>query len=110
MIDAAAAVSASTLVVAAADPVIAVAARKFEFVPSEIKVRKGRPVTLALTSSDFVHGFSMPDFAIRKDLVPGRTIEVTITPATSGRYPFLCDNFCGEGHDGMSGILVVTDD
>jgi heme/copper-type cytochrome/quinol oxidase subunit 2 len=27
---------------------------------------------------------------------------------TEGRYHYLCDNFCGDGHDRMSGILIVT--
>lgn len=87
---------------------IALHARKFEFSPSEIKVPAGREVTFAVTSSDFVHGFSMPDFGVRHDLVPGRTIEVTIRPANAGRFLFLCDNFCGDGHDKMTGVLVVA--
>jgi cytochrome c oxidase subunit 2 len=87
---------------------IGIHARKFEFTPSEITVTKGRPVTLALTSADFTHGFNMPDFGVRKDLIPGRTIEVMITPTKEGRYHVLCDNFCGDGHDRMSGILVVA--
>ena len=61
------------------------------------------------TSEDFAHGFNLPDFGVRKDLVPGVAVEVTITPAKSGRFHYLCDNFCGEGHDKMSGILVVDD-
>ena len=87
---------------------VAVHARKFEFSPSEITVTTGRPLTLAVTSADFAHGFGLPDFGVRKDLVPGRTIEFTITPTKEGRYQFLCDNFCGDGHDRMSGTLVVV--
>jgi heme/copper-type cytochrome/quinol oxidase subunit 2 len=26
-------------------------------------------------------------------------IEVAITPTKEGRHHFLCDNFCGDGHD-----------
>jgi cytochrome c oxidase subunit II len=111
-----AAVSASTgYVVAAlaadAQPVrIALTATKFAFSSKEIVVRKGRPVTLVLTSPDFVHGFSVPDFKLRRDVPPGKTVEVTFTPDRAGRFIFLCDNFCGEGHDQMAGLLVVTDD
>lgn len=89
---------------------IALSAAKFEFSAKEIRVRKGKPVTFALTALDFVHGFSVPDFNVRVDLIPGRTVEVTFTPSRAGRFAFLCDNFCGEGHDRMSGILVVTED
>jgi cytochrome c oxidase subunit 2 len=55
-----------------------------------------------------VHGFSLPDFGVRRDVAPGAPVEVTITPAKSGRFHYLCDNFCGEGHDRMGGLLVVT--
>lgn len=86
---------------------IEIRASKFQFAPSEIAVVLGRPVTLTVTSSDFAHGFALPDFGVRSDLIPGRTVEIAITPAIEGRFHYLCDNFCGEGHDRMSGILVV---
>jgi cytochrome c oxidase subunit 2 len=97
------------LAVAAGDPQpIVLRAHRFEFTPGEIAVPAGRRVTFAVSSVDFVHGFSMPDFGVRQDLIPGRVHEVSITPATAGRFHFLCDNFCGDGHDRMMGILVVT--
>jgi cytochrome c oxidase subunit 2 len=88
---------------------IAMTATKFEFSAPEIRVRRGQPVTLELTASDFAHGFSLPDFNVRVDLIPGRKVEVTFTPDRTGRFVFLCDNFCGESHDDMSGYLIVTD-
>jgi len=84
-------------------------ATKFEFSAPEIRVRRGQPVTLELTASDFAHGFSLPDFNVRVDLIPGTKVEVTFTPDRTGRFVFLCDNFCGESHDDMSGYLIVTD-
>ena len=89
---------------------IALTVSKFTFSSREIKLRKGKPVTFTLSSVDFVHGFSVPDFNVRKDTIPGKTVEVTFTPDRAGRFIFLCDNFCGDGHDQMAGVLVVTDD
>jgi cytochrome c oxidase subunit 2 len=88
---------------------VALSATKFEFSAKEIRVRKGEPVTFVLTASDFVHGFSVPDLNARADIVPGKAVELTVTPNKAGRIVFLCDNFCGDGHDQMSGLLVVTD-
>jgi len=88
---------------------VAVKATKFDFSAVEIRVKKDQPVTLELTAADFAHGFSLPDFNVRADLVPGKTVEVTFTPDRAGRFVFLCDNFCGDDHDGMSGYLIVTD-
>ena len=101
---------AAALAAAAEPERIALSATKFAFSSKEIKLRKGRPVTFVLSSLDFVHGFSVPDFNVRKDTIPGKTVELTFTPDRSGRFIFLCDNFCGEGHDQMAGVLVVTDD
>ena len=102
------AVGASRVTPAGAERIM-VSAAKFEFSASEIRVRKGRPVTLVLSSTDFPHGFSIPDFGVRVDLVPGKGVELTFTPDRAGRFVFLCDNFCGEGHDRMTGFLVVTE-
>ena len=40
--------------------------------------------------------------------VPGKDVEVTLTPNKAGRFAWVCDNFCGEGHDEMSGWFIVT--
>lgn len=89
---------------------IAVSASKFAFGAAEIRVARGRPVTLVLSATDFVHGFAVPDFKVRVDVVPGQTVELKFTPDRPGRFVFLCDNFCGEGHDRMTGFLVVTEE
>jgi cytochrome c oxidase subunit 2 len=84
-------------------------AGKFAFVPNELHVKKGQRVTVVLTSPDFVHGFSMPDFNVRADGIPGQTVEITFVADKVGRFAYLCDNFCGEGHDKMSGFVTVTE-
>ena len=88
---------------------IEVDVRKFAFAPAEIRVKKGQTVTFVLSTTDFVHGFAIPDFNARADVIPGKPTEMTITPDKAGSFHVLCDNFCGEGHDKMSGFLVVTD-
>ena len=88
---------------------VALNARKYDFSSTEIRLRKGEPVTFRLTTSDFPHGFSVPDFDVRVDLVPGKPVVLTFTPDKAGRFQFLCDNFCGEAHDRMTGFLIVTE-
>lgn len=88
---------------------IEVVAKKFEFGPKEIRVKKGQRITVVLTSPDFMHGFSVPDFNVRADGIPGKTIEVTFVADKGGKFIFLCDNFCGEDHDKMTGFLIVTE-
>ncbi|MGO4377104.1 cupredoxin domain-containing protein [Pseudoduganella sp. RAF19] len=88
---------------------IKVVAQRFHYTPEEITVKKGQAVVLAITSLDFVHGFKVPELGIRADLPPGKVTEVRFTPQKAGKFDFLCDNFCGSGHEEMSGRIVVVD-
>jgi cytochrome c oxidase subunit 2 len=85
-----------------------VAAAKFAFNVAEIRARRGETLVIALTASDFVHGFSIPELKARIDAVPGRTVELTLRTLPAGRFTYLCDNFCGDGHDRMTGSLIVV--
>ena len=86
---------------------ISVMAMKFNFTPDAVKVKVGQPVVLVLTSMDRIHGFKMPDFGIRTDIIPDQETRVTITPQKTGTFVFFCDIFCGDGHEEMAGTLVV---
>ena len=92
-----------------AKPVVQITARMFDYTPARIELKKGQPVVLALTSLDRIHGFHIPGLGVRADVLPGQTVEVEILPKQVGRLPFLCDLFCGDGHDEMSGVIVVTE-
>jgi hypothetical protein len=39
--------------------------------------------------------------------IPGQVAKLRFTPDKTGTYPFLCDVFCGDGHETMSGKLIV---
>lgn len=92
-----------------AERVIKITAKKFDFTPSEIKVKKGEPVTFELTSTDRIHGFNLPDFKVHAEVKPGAVSRVSFTPNKTGSFSFSCDIFCGSGHEDMSGTLIVTD-
>lgn len=109
-----AALGAATLAAAvragsSSEKVIRVTAKKFEFTPSEITVKKGEPLVLELTSADRGHGFYLPDFGVEAKLKPGAITRVSFTPEKAGKFNFACDVFCGSGHEEMSGTLVVTE-
>ena len=112
LICAAGAIALSTVaVLASAKPkarVIKVVAKKFEFVPGEIHVKQGETVILQLTAPEVPMGFNLADFNLRADIVPGKVVSVELTPDKTGTFTFLCDVFCGTGHEDMSGTLIVT--
>lgn len=86
---------------------IRISSKKFEFHPDRVTAKLGQPIVLVLTSEDRVHGFKMAELGIRADIVPGQETRVTLLPAKAGSYVFLCDVFCGDGHEDMEGTLVV---
>jgi cytochrome c oxidase subunit 2 len=106
----AASLFAGAVISAAQAPrVIAVSVKKFEFSVKEITVKKGETVVIEVTSEDRVHGFSLPAFGVRGDVVPGSVTRIALTPDREGSFEFLCDVFCGEGHEDVTGTLIVKD-
>ncbi|HXY55820.1 MAG TPA: cupredoxin domain-containing protein [Nitrospirota bacterium] len=92
------------------DQVIKITAKKFEYSPNEIKIKKGVPVVLEFTSLDRIHGFTVPDLGgVRATIEPGKATRVTIIAPKAGTYEFHCDIFCGDGHEGMTGKIIVED-
>jgi heme/copper-type cytochrome/quinol oxidase subunit 2 len=89
------------------DPVVKVTARKFEFSPSTLHLRRGVPVVIELTALDHVHGFNVPALGTRADLTPGKAVRLRVVPDKAGTFPFFCDVFCGDGHEDMNGVIVV---
>ena len=103
---------AAAAAIAAAAPdekVIAVSAMKFEFLPATINLKKGEPVILELSSLDRTHGFKVPALGLRADVLADTTVRVRIVPDKVGRFVFACDNFCGDGHEDMEGVIVVSE-
>ena len=88
--------------------VVKISARRFTYSPNVIELKRGEPVTLELTTEDVFMGFNLPDFNVRADIVPGRTNVLSFTPDKAGTFIFLCDIFCGDGHETMNGKMVVT--
>lgn len=87
--------------------IVELKARRFEFSPPELRLTKGEPVLLRVTSADVTHGLFQKELGIDADIAPGRTTEVTFTPTKAGRYTAICDHFCGTGHGNMRLQLVV---
>ena len=88
--------------------VVRIKARKFSFTPNVLTLKKGQPVVLELTTADVFMGFNVPELNLRADIVPGQVARVPFTPERTGTFDFVCDIFCGEGHEKMSGKIRVT--
>jgi cytochrome c oxidase subunit 2 len=89
--------------------VIEITAKKFEFTPSEITLKKGQPVILRLTSVDRVHGFMSKPLKFDTDIAVGKPTDVAVTPDTAGDFTVICDHYCGVGHGNMKMKVSVVE-
>jgi cytochrome c oxidase subunit II len=71
-------------------------------------VPQGEPVNLALRSQDVIHGFYVPAFRIKQDVVPGMTTRAWFTAADQGSFDVLCSQYCGLEHSQMRSQVVVV--
>jgi cytochrome c oxidase subunit 2 len=88
---------------------IEVTAKKFDFTPAEITVKKGEPVVIVLKSADVAHGLSFPDLGVKAKVSKGQTAELAFTPTKTGDFVGQCSVFCGVGHSKMKLTLHVVD-
>ena len=84
-----------------------VIAKKWDFSPDTITVNEGDTVVLNVESIDVSHGFVLPEFGVSEFLSPGNTVKIEFVADKKGTFSFFCNVFCGSGHSGMRGTLIV---
>ncbi|MFM1920760.1 MAG: Alternative cytochrome c oxidase subunit 2 [Candidatus Hydrogenedentota bacterium] len=84
-----------------------------------LHLESGRDTLLRLSSKDVVHGFSIPPFYVKRDMLPGLETQLHFTPTlTTDAYrqsvgdperdiEIACAQLCGQGHYQMRGIVTV---
>lgn len=83
-------------------------ASRFQFEPATISVTQGDSIRLRLRSADRAHAFAIKAFRV-KALIPkgGEAVTVEFVADQAGTFAFTCADYCGSGHSGMKGSLVV---
>lgn len=85
---------------------------KFEY-PSGIKtvadlvVPVNQPVKLIMTSEDVIHSFYVPNFRMKRDMIPNRYTTLWFEAEKVGVYQLFCTEYCGDGHSMMLGSVKV---
>ena len=89
--------------------VIDIAAERFAFTPSEIRVTAGTRLEIRLQSDDTAHGFHIVGTDVDIELPKrGRGVAtVNFQPPQAGRYTFECSRICGAGHEFMRGVIIA---
>ncbi len=76
-----------------------------------LHVPTGRPVQLTMISQDVFHSFSIPDFRVKREVIPGRYSTVWFEATEPGTYHIFCTQYCGTNHSVMIGeVTVLTPD
>jgi cytochrome c oxidase subunit II len=89
-----------------------VQSKQFAFVIPSTKLRAGVPVKFHLTSADVNHGFAVfnedDEFVFQVQVMPEKTQDYVYTFKKPGRYHVVCYEYCGLGHDQMTGSFTVS--
>ena len=72
-----------------------------------LHVPTGRPVQLTMISQDVFHSFSIPDFRVKREVIPGRYSTVWFNATEPGVYHIFCTQYCGTKHSGMIGEVTA---
>jgi cytochrome c oxidase subunit 2 len=72
-----------------------------------LHVPVGRPVQLTMISMDVFHSFSIPDFRVKREVIPGRYSTVWFQATEPGTYHLFCTQYCGTKHSGMIGEITA---
>ena len=71
---------------------------EYGIISNELHLPVNRQVVLKMTSVDVIHSFWVPEFRLKKDVVPGRVNDYRITPILTGQYKVRCAELCGTSH------------
>ncbi|MBI5547276.1 MAG: cytochrome c oxidase subunit II [Deltaproteobacteria bacterium] len=74
---------------------------------NELRVPLGRPVKLVMSSKDVIHSFYVPEFRLKKDVVPNSYTTAWFEPTQVGEMTVTCTEYCGAGHSAMLAKLQV---
>ncbi len=84
-------------------------ARMWAWIPNSIEVVNPKKIIFRVTSEDVVHGFQIVGTPVNFMVFPGYIAEIQweVPEDFEGTYLFVCNEYCGLGHDTMWGQLII---
>jgi cytochrome c oxidase subunit 2 len=76
----------------------------------ELYVPVNKPVKLLMTSQDVLHGFFIPNFRVKQDVVPGMYSSIWFEATVPGKHQVFCTEYCGTSHSGMLAQVIALDE
>lgn len=69
----------------------------------------GRTALVRLRALDVIHSFTVPQFRVKQDLIPGFLGRTQFEPTRVGQYELACAELCGLGHYRMRGFIEIQE-
>lgn len=76
--------------------------------PPTLVLPVGATVRLHLVASDVIHSFFVPQFLVKRDLIPGVDNSLELRPTETGHFGGYCAEFCGLDHSRMLFFVDVV--
>jgi cytochrome c oxidase subunit 2 len=77
------------------------------WVRGQLHLPVDRPVVVRLRALDVIHSFTVPQFRVKQDVIPGFLGRTQFEPTKSGEFELACAELCGLGHYRMRGFITV---
>lgn len=74
----------------------------------ELVVPVDQPVKLTMSSLDVIHSFFIPEFRVKRDVLPNRYTVAWFQATKVGDYRLLCAEYCGTEHSRMWARVKVV--
>ncbi len=68
---------------------------------NELHVPANRPVKLIMSSDDVIHSFFVPDYRVKRDVLPNRYTSLWFEVTEPGESIVYCTEYCGTAHSNM---------
>ena len=76
-------------------------------ISTELHLPNNQRATLLLKSEDVIHGFFIPAFRVKQDVIPGQEITFEFTPTREGKYRLRDSQYSGTYFAAMQADVVV---
>ena len=84
-------------------------ARMWEFEPHVLRVPTGSTLDISAITKDVTHGLEIAGTNVNLMVVPGAIANGRVKFSKPGIYTIVCHEYCGKGHQSMSGRIEVVD-
>ncbi len=74
-----------------------------------LELEQGEKYRLHLATLDMAHAIVVRELRLMNRIKVGEFKVIEFSPSTAGTFDLICGQFCGSGHGGMVGKMIITE-